>query len=74
MEFIETEYTTYIKPHLCAFLFTAIGVSFATPMLRPMVSGIPVFNQLSGIQQDGVLAGGYALTGSVMCSKFGWFM
>ena len=64
-------FNTYIKPHACAFLVTAAGVYFLTPILQPKIANLPVLNMLDGAKQSAVLAGIYAGSSVMVCEKSG---
>lgn len=72
MDWVEIEYSTYIKPHLCAFGFTAAGVYIVTPLIMPQLRNVPGIGGLTGDSTKALLAGTYALAGSVICTKMGW--
>jgi len=59
-----------LKHHAVLLGTVAVGVYFVTPMIQPMISGLPVISSIPFNAQGALLAGGYAVVGSQLNSKY----
>lgn len=74
MDFIKTEYNTYIKPNLCLGAATAGGHFFISPMLTPYMGQVPLINSLGLRAREALLVAVYSFAGIAVCRTFNWMM
>lgn len=68
---LRSTYDDYIRPNVCAFLITAAGIYFVTPMIVPMLSGIPIVRSLGYNARAALLGGSYAVGSVIACQQLG---
>jgi hypothetical protein len=66
---VEDWYVNDIKPYLCTFGITAVGVYFLTPVLLPSLNRSALGNVLSARTIAALLAGSYAAVSVPLCVK-----
>lgn len=68
---LENFWSNGVKPNLCAFAFTGLGVYFLSPMLVPYVGRVPVIGSFGSRAQEAILAGVYGVGSVSLCAQLG---